>query len=248
MEKEKLEEQAIKAALSSNWQEAVELNQEILKRFPEDIDVLNRLGYAFFKLGKIKEARRFFKKVLKINRYNPVASKNLIRLKKIKKIEPQKEGASVSPTLFLEEPGKTKIITLVKIASQKVLSSLSIGQPVIFNPKRYSIEVRTKDKTYLGTIPDDLSFRLIRLIKNGYKYQGFVKNVKENFLSIFLREMKRGPKLKGQPSFATSELKAYFPYLNEKTLGPQKEEMEEIEEKEVEDDSLGEKEKQKEIQ
>lgn len=218
MEKEELERQAIEAALSSRWQGAVELNQEILKSSPEDVDALNRLGYALFKLGKIKEARRCFRKVLKIDRYNPVASKNLKRLKKIKKIEPQKETAQVSPSLFLEEPGKTKMVLLVKIAPQKALSSLSIGQPVVLHPKRYSIEVRTEDKTYLGAVPDDLSFHLIRLIKNGYKYQGLVKNVKENFLSIFLREIKRGAKLKGQPSFTPSETKAYFPFLKKEIL------------------------------
>lgn len=230
MEKEKLEEQAIKTALSSHWQEAVELNQEILKKTPLDIDALNRLGYALFKLGKIKQARSYFRKVLKIDRYNPVANKNLKRLAKIKRIEPQKDQAPVSPSLFLEEPGKTKTVILVKIAPQKILSSLSIGQLLVLYPKRYSIEVRAEDKTYLGALPDDLSFRLIRLIKNGYRYQALIKNIKENFLSIFLRETKRGERLQGQPSFTPSEKKAYFPFLKEEVLTPKEEKEEVLEE------------------
>ena len=181
MEKETLEKKAIKAALSSRWEEAVKINQEILKVFPDDIEALNRLGYALFQLGKIKEARACFKKVLKNDRYNPVAIKNLERLKKVEKIEPQKREVSLSPSLFLEEPGKTKTVTLVKTAPQEVLSSLSIGQPVVLHPKRYAIEVRTKENIYLGAIPDDLSFRLKKLIKGGYEYQALVKNVKENF-------------------------------------------------------------------
>lgn len=203
MEKEELEEKAIQAALECNWQEAVKLNKEILGTSPEDIETLNRLGYALFKLGKIKNARSQFRKVLKKDRYNPVASKNLKRLKSIKAIKPQKEGISVSPSLFLEEPGKTKTVVLLEIAPQKTLSSLSIGQPVSLHPKRYSIDVRAEDKSYLGVIPDDLSFRLIRLMTNGYKYSALIKNVKENFLSIFLKEIKRSSKLKGQPSFTT---------------------------------------------
>lgn len=213
MTKEELENQAIEAALSSGWQKAVGFNQEILESYPEDTAALNRLGYAFFKLGKVRQARTQFRKVLKIDRYNPVASKNLERLKKVKKIQPQREKAFVSPSLFLEEPGKTKTVTLVKIAPQKILSSLSIGQPLTLYPKRYSIEVRTKDRSYLGAIPDDLSFRLIRLIKNGYKYSVLVKNFAENFLSIFLKEIKKGAKLKGQPSFTPLETKAYVPFF-----------------------------------
>ena len=226
MEKEILEEQAIKAALSSNWQRAVEFNQEILKENPENVDTLNRLGYALFKLGKIEEARPQFRKALKIDRYNLVASKNLKRLKKMKNVNPQKEKASVTPSLFLEEPGKTKIVVLVKIASQKNLFSLSIGQPVVLHPKRYAIEIRTEDKTYLGVIPDDLSFRLIRLIKNDYRYKALIKNVKENFLSIFLREIKGGRKLKGQPSFTHSETKSYFSSLKKTALTDHKDEEE----------------------
>lgn len=217
MDKEELEDQAIKAALASNWEEAARLNQEILTQHPADVEAFNRLGHALFKLGKIKEARSKFRQVLKIDRYNPVASKNLERLKKIKKIKPTEELMPVSPSLFIEEPGKTKIVTLVKTTSQKTLSSLSIGQPVCLSPKRYAIEVRTEDKTYLGAIPDDLSFHLKKLIKSGYQYQAVVKNVKENYLSIFLREIKKSAKLKGQPSFSL-ESKTYFPSLEKSFL------------------------------
>lgn len=229
MEKDELEELAIKAALSSNWQQALALNKVIVGKYPQDADALNRIGYAFFKIGKLNEARGYFKKVLKIDCYNPVASKNLKRLKSIKKIEPQKEKEIVSPSLFLEEPGRTKIVTLLKIAPQETLSTLSIAQPVVLKPKGYSIEVRTHDKVYLGAIPDDLSYRLRRLIKNGYQYQGLVKNVKENFLSIFLREIKKGARLKGQPSFTPSEAKGYFPFLEKRIIEEEKSEEEESE-------------------
>lgn len=201
MEKEELEEKAVQAALENNWQKAVKLNKQILALSADDIDTLNRLGYAFFKMGKIESARQEFQKVLKKDRYNPVALKNLKRLKALKTIEPQKKTPLLSPSLFLEEPGKTKTVVLVKIAPQKTLSSLSIGQPVRLLTGRYSIDVRAQDNTYLGVIPDDLSFRLIRLMKAGYKYNALIKNIKENFLSIFLKEIKRGSKLKGQPSF-----------------------------------------------
>ncbi|MBL7158891.1 hypothetical protein ISS85_00235 [Candidatus Microgenomates bacterium] len=213
MEEEKLQQQAINAALLSDWKKAVELNQKILEKLPEEIDTINRLGYAFIKLGKIKQARYYFRKTLSIDRFNPMANKNLQRLKRLKQIKPQKDGLIVSPTLFLEESGKTKSIVLVKIATQKTLSSLSIGQNVTLSSKGYSIEIRTEDKTYLGTIPDNLSFRLKKLIHKGYQYEALIKNVKENFLSIFLREVKKGKGLKGQPSFSPGENKTYFPSL-----------------------------------
>jgi len=220
MEKKELEKQAIKAALNANWQKAINFNKAILDQSANEIEALNRLAYAFFKLGEIKKARTQFKKVLQINPYNPVASKNLKRLKRIKKINPQSDSSPLSPSLFLEESGKTKTIALVKLAPQKVLSSVSIGQKVILQPKRYEIEVRTEDKSYLGALPDDFSFKLKKLIKKGYQYQALIKNVKENFLSIFLKETKKGRRLKGQPSFTPLENKTYIASVKKEILTP----------------------------
>jgi len=39
-------EKAIQLAMQNKWQEAADLNQQILEQFPEDVDTLNRLGKA----------------------------------------------------------------------------------------------------------------------------------------------------------------------------------------------------------
>ena len=44
--------EAIDLAMQSKWQEAVEINQEILENFPRDVDASNRLGRAYMELGR----------------------------------------------------------------------------------------------------------------------------------------------------------------------------------------------------
>ena len=39
-------EKAIQLAMQNRWQEAADINRQILETFPEDVDTLNRLGKA----------------------------------------------------------------------------------------------------------------------------------------------------------------------------------------------------------
>jgi Flp pilus assembly protein TadD len=65
-----LQQEAIKAAVKKNWNEAIDLNEKILETYPEDISTLNRLGIAYSMIGKNKEAEENFKKVVAIDPHN----------------------------------------------------------------------------------------------------------------------------------------------------------------------------------
>lgn len=191
------------------WDQAVKLNQKILKLEPKNTAALNRLARAFWEKGNLASARKIYRQVLSIDRYNPIASKNLKRLADQKKAPPQKvakkkaEGAlNAQGTIFLEEPGKTKIVKLVRLASPAVLSGLDSTDKVLLAPKKHTISVTSPDGTYLGTMPDDLSHRLLRFIKGGNQYQAFVKAVDRQHLEIFIRETKRAAKFAHSPSFS----------------------------------------------
>lgn len=195
---------AIQAALSHDWETAIHLNETIIEEKKNDIDALSRLAYAYTQTGSIEQARKLYRKILSIDRYNYIAIKNLDKinaLPKNTKITGSTKVGTLSPTLFIEEPGKTKSVTLTNIAPASVLSKLVIGQQMILNPKKHSIEVRDEDKIYLGALPDDIAFRLLKFLKAGNTYTVYIKNVQKNSLSVFIREAKRGKKFSNQPTF-----------------------------------------------
>lgn len=213
-----LEKQAIKAAMSGTWKEAIRLNKEILKQQPQNIAALNRLGRAFWETGHLKRARQTFKKVIEVDQYNPIALKNLKRLTDSGKIK--KPPLKKSPRLssgFLEEPGKTKTVKLIRLAEPKVLSGLDHGQPVLLTPKKRSISVIQEDNTYLGSLPDDISQRLLRFIRGGNRYQALIKAVDRHQLEIFIQETFRSQKFKNTPSFTSSGV-SYIPFLSPETI------------------------------
>src|SRR5206468_2099564 len=75
------------------------------------------------------------------------------------------------------------------------------GMPVELIVKNRKITILDRRGIYLGILPDDLSHLLLRLIKGGNKYQGFVKSVRSNGLTILIRESFRSKRFKNQPSF-----------------------------------------------
>lgn len=227
---ENLVQDAIKAALAGKWQKAIQLNKIIIEKNPRDIESLNRLTLAYTQIGDFSAAKKTCHQVLNINRYNLIAKKNLLRLPKISSgsnsVSPKNAFlASQSPAfvsnLFLEQPGKTKIVDLVNLASPKILSSLQPGEEVIFKPRKRRISIFSLGNIYLGAIPDNLSIRLIYLLKSGNRYQSFVKANSPKSLQIFIREIKRGKKAADISSFTLSGLNKYYSSVRREALKEQ---------------------------
>lgn len=195
---------AISAALNSSWQKAIEVNEQILNEDPKDIDALNRLAYAHLEMGKSQKAHLLYKKVLLIDPYNPIALKNIARVKEFRGTF-HKSSFSQKPrtlaTVFLEEPGKTKVVNLLKLGSKSVLVLLRIGDSLTLSPKKHYITVLDRDQNYVGSLPDDISFRLIDFIRRGNKYEVFVRSVEKNMVLVFLRETFRSSRMKNISSF-----------------------------------------------
>lgn len=198
-----LADQAIKCALSQNWKEAIRINQELLNEKADNVQALNRLAFAYLKSGNITSAKTTYRKVLKIDKYNPIATKNLKWLGNLNKNDIHHDSSiSSTPTIFLEEPGKTKIVILVHTAPTRVLCNLITAQKVFLLPKKHAVEIRDNKDTYIGALPDDLSHRLLRFINAGNTYDAYIKNVAKNSVSVFIRELKRGKRFVNIPSFS----------------------------------------------
>lgn len=196
-----LHDKAIRAALSGDWENAVEINLEILSESPKNIGALNRLGKAYTELGQKEAAKDAYTQVLKIDKYDVIASKNL-------KLLPHQKNNLSNITLieedFIELPGITKSTLLIKVANRDILLGLSCKQKLNLVPRTRLVAITTEDKTCIGCLPDDLSFKLSALIKSGYLYSACLKGASDNTATIFIRELKRPKKLTYAPTFSRS--------------------------------------------
>lgn len=204
-----LSEQAIDAALTSNWKLALKLNKQIIKVDPVNVDALNRLARAYLESGKGNLAKKYYSEVIKIDPYNPIALKNLKIIKSFKPNGIIRENEQVQPCLkdklfpsmFLQEPGKSKLVNLLNVAEPQKLSQAFCGMKVEMAVKNRKITIVDSSGNYLGVLPDDISHHLTRLFKGGNKYELFIKSIRVNSLSVIIRETFRSKKFKNQPSF-----------------------------------------------
>ena len=197
-----LKQQAIKAAKEQNWEKALEINLEILEKNKKDLEALNRLGLAYIQLKQTSKARAIFKKVIAIDKPNIIANKHLRKL----------NNNQATPSInfsencyFIEEPGKTKIIELRRLAGKQVLSGLCIGQPCNLTLKNRYISISTDSGKHIGSLPEDISFRLIKLINRGNKYDCSIHSCNGKKCCIHIKEVKTSKKNSHLQSFPTTK-------------------------------------------
>jgi len=194
-----LHHQAISAALSGDWELAVETNLTILQNTPNHIPTLNRLARAYTELGQKDAASDIYKRVLTLDKYNVVATRNL-------KLLPHQicnnDTLETSDEDFIELPGLTKTVSLIKVASRDTLLPLCCKQTLLLVPKAKLISITTTTHTYLGCLPDDLSFRLKKTLSWHYNYAVCLKSVSDNSACIFIREVSRPKKYASSPTFS----------------------------------------------
>jgi hypothetical protein len=196
--------QAIQTALIGDWPTAINLNQTILQEEPDDIDTLNRLAFAFLSSGNPKDAKNLYEKVLSLDLQNPIAIRNLKRLHDVN----TKRAPIMINNLFIEEPGKTKVMELINIADKKIITHLRSGEKLDLRIKRSKIFAYDLENQFIGMLPDDLCQRLIKFMEAGNEYDAYVRTVDSNKVSIFIREIKQVKKFKNQPSFVSGIDKA----------------------------------------
>jgi tetratricopeptide (TPR) repeat protein len=192
--------QAITAAKHQDWDAAVSYNLAILENSPTDVGALNRLGVSYLQLGKVSEAKSAFQQVLDIDKSNSIAKKNVSKL--------NSNHAAVAPTFcqedFIEEPGKTKTVELHRLAGKNILDNLAIGQQCELKPKNRYISIESSG-VYVGALPEDLSFRLSKLIETGNIYSACIRSFSSNHCSVYIKETFRSPKNQDVHSFSPTK-------------------------------------------
>lgn len=188
--------QAIQAAKDGNWQTAIELNQQLLTLQPDDTSALNRIGVAYIQLSDLKKAKEMFHSVLEQDRANTIAKKHLEKLDNNQSVS----APSFIKQHFIEEPGKTKTVELHRMANKQSLENVKVGSVCELKLKNRYISVSV-DGTYVGSLPEDISFRLTKLINSGNEYECFIRSCDGKACTVFLKETKQSPQNAGIQSF-----------------------------------------------
>lgn len=210
-----LESQATQAALEANWESAISLNKIIVKTEPENLGAWNRLGRAYSEVGQLERAKSAYREVLRRDPYNSIALKNLDRLKVAGAKGVKITGSSVlDPDLFLETPGKTKVLELEGLAQPEVLAALHTGDKVKILPLESAVKFEDAGRNKLGVYQGELAGKLAEMLRAGSVYDACVKSVESNGLKIFVREVGRAPKFAGVASFPVQD-NGFKPYVHE---------------------------------
>lgn len=205
-----LAQQAINQALAGQWKEAGKTNLLILKKEPRETEALNRLGRAYLETGQKTKAAQTYQKVLGIDKFNTIAAKNLTLLKTLRldRSETKTRPASALP-VFLEEPGVTKTITLVRLGDPKIISRQRPGDPVKLISRQHNVVIVAAEGQYLGRVSDDLASRLRTLLAAGNTYSAWIRSVDQHELKVFIKELTRSAKHRFTPSFPLTEKLTY---------------------------------------
>ena len=202
---EKLHKQAVDAALSQDWDTAIQLHSEIIELNPNYTDAYLGLGFAYLQSGDLKKAKQNYRKALVIDSVNIIAQNNIekinILLKKGSSVDQDDNDDTVAPDTFMHIKGKTRVITLSNIGQADVVAKLKIGERVTLQVKKRRVEIRNKKGEYVGCLPDDISKRLAFFLEAKSAYEAIIKSATKNSIDIFMKETRKGAKVKNFISF-----------------------------------------------
>lgn len=198
----KLNDQAIALAMKNKWEEAIDVNQNILSLSANDVDALNRLGRALTELGRYREARDAYGRAVQSDPLNTIAQKNLAKLKTLTvEAEAAAARAKVDPRFFIAETGKTGVTSLLRLASREIVAKMAVGDQVDLQPDGRALYVINTRNERLGQIEPKLAQRLIDLLKGGNRYAAAIMSIDDSGVRVIIRETYQDPRLVGKVSF-----------------------------------------------
>lgn len=224
-------DEAIKFALESRWQEAVEANQAFVEQFPNDTEGLNRLGKALMELGRYDEAREAYQKSYELDHVaNVIARKQLQRLEGLSQGKrPRPEGSpKIASQLFVEETGKTGIAQLLNI-DEKVLKLLAAGDAVELKVDGKTLWITDAAGKPIAEVDPKLGLRLLPLIETGNTYAAAVHSIDDG-ARVIIRETFQSEANVGKVSFPPSSADAVRPYIRDTLVRTDDDEEEAVDE------------------
>jgi tetratricopeptide (TPR) repeat protein len=211
--------QAIALAMQGRWREAVTANEEIIASFPGDVDAYNRLGRAHIELGEYALAKEAYTKAMELDPYNIIAQKNLQRLSYLRETVGEADDSDrVEPQQFIEETGKTGVVSLNRLAPLAVLAKMGAGDKLYLKVDRKGLNVENGRGEYVGQVESKHGQRLIKLMEGGNRYSAAIVSIGEERVTVIIRETYQDPSQLGQLSFPSRGVEGLRPYLSDKML------------------------------
>jgi tetratricopeptide (TPR) repeat protein len=145
---------AIKAAFNQNWNEAVEINNQIISLNESNIDAHLRLGLAYLQLKEYSKAKKSYSKVLEIDPINKIALDKMILVKEKKTedfIVPDSES-------LLKEPGNSIEVSLEILTKGITAEKFKFNEDLILKISGKTISVHRDDpkQSLLNYLPDQI--------------------------------------------------------------------------------------------
>ena len=200
----RLQDQAVDQAAKNRWEEAVETNLQLIA-LGEDADTHNRLGKAYFELGKLAEAREAYQQALRLNSNNAIARKNVERLDDLLS---RTATAPIRTTrqlvdlrLFITETGKTALTQLVDVPRGAVVDAVVTGEKVDLKLDGRNVLVLDATGNVIGRVEPKLAQRLSELMAGGNRYAAAVAQTNNHQLRVLIREVYQDPSQRGRVSF-----------------------------------------------
>ena len=208
---------AIALVTDGRWQEAVDLNGEILERFPNDSNAYNRLGKALMELGRYSDAQTAFSRGLNIDPGNTIARKNLQRLETLagKDCAPPSVQSKVVPHHFIEETGKAGVTRLINLGEQEVRIRLGAGAVVDLRIDGDKLMIDSLAGEQIGQVEQRLATRLLELVKGGNRYEGSITSSGEDGVAVILQEVYQDPSQTDKVSFPSKPADDFRSYVRE---------------------------------
>ena len=215
--KQQRSKEAIDLAMQARWQDAVNVNKELVKDFPDDVDALNRLGRAYMELGKYKQALEAYKSAAKLDPYNAIANRNIRRLNDIKNTDGgDVETGAVEPDQFIEEIGKAGVVNLVELTPKEKRALVVAGDRVLLKPEGSILVVESSRGDYIGKVEPKYSQRISRLTLGGNKYSATVVKSTADMMTVMIRETYQHPSQAGKLSFPPKGMEEFRAYGSDK--------------------------------
>jgi len=175
---------------------------------------------------------------MELDPYNIIAQKNLQRLSYLGEGTGEEDDSDrVEPQHFIEETGKTGVVALNKLAPLAVLAKMVAGDRVYLKVDRAGLNVENGRGEYVGQVEPKHGQRLIKLMGGGNRYSAAIVSISEERVTVIIREIYQDPSQAGQLSFPPRGTDSLRPYLSDKMLRRELEQIETMADESVDMDN-----------
>lgn len=145
---------AIRSAFNQNWQEAVEINSQIITQDENNLDAHLRLGLAYLQLKEYSKAKKAYTKVLELDPINKIA------LDKMKLVKEKKTEDFIVPDndSLLKEPGNAIEANLEILTKGITADKFKFDEELILkiNGKTISVHRNDDKQSLINYLPDQI--------------------------------------------------------------------------------------------